>query len=129
MKKLIDFGLEKVPTEALLSIARQENGALKAYITELEDKLDATEKELKSLKAFVESDLYTLTKEEKKAAAEKLRMDKRFQDMKGANTALSKTVKEMKDLNNNLMSRQNAYIRKLESMLAEKGIEILNGGK
>ena len=75
MRKLADFGLEKIPTEALLSMARQENGKLQAYITELEDKLEATQIELKSLKAYMESDIYSISASERKRENKEFRKD------------------------------------------------------
>ena len=67
--------MEKIPTEALLSMARQENGKLQAYITELEDKLEATQIELKSLKAYMESDIYSISASERKRENKEFRKD------------------------------------------------------
>lgn len=124
MRKLADFGLEKIPTEALLSMARQENGKLQAYITELEDKLEATQIELKSLKAYMESDIYSISASERKRENKEFRKDQYVRNLIEQTNLRIKNAKrrdqQIKDMQYYLIRR----IDQLEMTLKDNGIAL-----
>lgn len=124
MRKLADFGLEKIPTEALLSMARQENGKLQAYITELEDKLEATQIELKSLKAYMESDIYSISASERKRENKEFRKDQYVRNLIEQTNLRIKNAKrrdqQIKDMQYYLIRR----IDQLEMTLKDNGVAI-----
>lgn len=124
MRKLADFGLEKIPTEALLSMARQENGKLQAYITELEDKLEATEVERKSLKAYMESDIYYISASERKRENKEFRKDEYVRNILDQTNRRVENVKKQisqdKAMRNYLFKR----IEQLEMKLMDHGIAL-----
>lgn len=124
MRKLADFGLEKIPTEALLSMARQENGKLQAYITELVDKLEATEVELKSLKAYMESDIYYIPASERKRENKEFRKDEYVRNLLDQTNRRVENVKKQisqdKAMRNYLFKR----IEQLEMKLMDHGIAL-----
>lgn len=124
MKILADFGLEKIPTEVLLSMSRTECGELKAYITELEDKIAAQEIEIKSLKAYIESDTYAFTKAERKNQLKELRKDEYIKGLlKQYNNTLA-TLKEVRKRYKVILDELFCRINNLEKALVDNGIEI-----
>lgn len=116
--------MEKIPTEALLSMARQENGKLQAYITELEDKLEATQIELKSLKAYMESDIYSISASERKRENKEFRKDQYVRNLIEQTSLRIKNAKrrdqQIKDMQYYLIRR----IDQLEMTLKENDIAI-----
>ena len=124
MKGLADFGLEKIPTEVLLSMARAENGKLQSYIAELEDRLDATRKELRSLKAFLESDYCVFSRNDRKRIAREMKED---ECMRAQVEKASVALQMLKDLQlkyYGMISRLNDRIAILEDLLTANDIAL-----